>query len=146
MCVRCTVPCWVFLTRRICWPGSQSNSLPYTFAVHRSHENPAVQKAYEEFLGEPNSHKAHDLLVSVVLICSVPLMTWGGEPGGGETGGGDASIGVDTVVGFGRARSALPCGGPSLTAAVTRLSCAPLHLPSTWSEPRRVGELATSKE
>ncbi|EFJ50358.1 iron hydrogenase [Volvox carteri f. nagariensis] len=30
--------------------------------IRRSHENPAVQKAYEDFLGEPNSHKAHDLL------------------------------------------------------------------------------------
>ncbi|KAG2494905.1 hypothetical protein HYH03_006840 [Edaphochlamys debaryana] len=31
-------------------------------AIRRSHENPAVQKLYEEFLGEPNSHKAHELL------------------------------------------------------------------------------------
>ncbi|GIL60598.1 hypothetical protein Vafri_15126 [Volvox africanus] len=30
--------------------------------IRRSHENPAVQTAYKEFLGEPNSHKAHDLL------------------------------------------------------------------------------------
>ena len=28
----------------------------------KSHENPLVKKVYEEFLGEPNSHKAHELL------------------------------------------------------------------------------------
>ncbi|GJQ63581.1 MAG: ferredoxin [Melioribacteraceae bacterium] len=28
----------------------------------RSHENESVQKLYEEFLGEPNSHKSHELL------------------------------------------------------------------------------------
>lgn len=30
--------------------------------IRKSHENPAVQQLYKEFLGEPNSHKAHDLL------------------------------------------------------------------------------------
>ena len=30
--------------------------------VRKSHENPAVKKLYEEFLGEPGSHKAHELL------------------------------------------------------------------------------------
>lgn len=30
--------------------------------LRKSHENPAVKKLYEEFLGEPNSHKAHELL------------------------------------------------------------------------------------
>ncbi|NOY60847.1 MAG: 2Fe-2S iron-sulfur cluster binding domain-containing protein [Calditrichaeota bacterium] len=30
--------------------------------IRKSHENPAVLKLYEEFLGEPNSHKAHQLL------------------------------------------------------------------------------------
>ena len=28
----------------------------------QSHNNPQIKKLYEEFLGEPNSHKAHDLL------------------------------------------------------------------------------------
>ncbi len=28
----------------------------------KSHENPLVKKVYEEFLGEPNSHKSHELL------------------------------------------------------------------------------------
>ena len=28
----------------------------------KSHENPLIKKIYEEFLGEPNSHKAHELL------------------------------------------------------------------------------------
>lgn len=32
--------------------------------THRSHENPAIQEAYITYLGEPNSNKAHDLLVS----------------------------------------------------------------------------------
>ena len=27
-----------------------------------SNETPAVKKLYEEFFGEPNSHKAHELL------------------------------------------------------------------------------------
>ena len=30
--------------------------------LRKSHENPSVKKLYEEFLGEPNSHKAHELL------------------------------------------------------------------------------------
>lgn len=30
--------------------------------LRKSHENPAVKALYEEFLGEPNSHKAHELL------------------------------------------------------------------------------------
>ena len=30
--------------------------------LRQSHENPAVIKLYEEFLGKPNSHKAHELL------------------------------------------------------------------------------------
>jgi len=30
--------------------------------MRKSHENPAVKALYEEFLGEPNSHKAHELL------------------------------------------------------------------------------------
>ncbi|MBR5311404.1 MAG: [Clostridia bacterium] len=30
--------------------------------IRKSHENPIVKKVYEEFLGEPNSHKAHELL------------------------------------------------------------------------------------
>ncbi|MBO5712272.1 MAG: iron hydrogenase small subunit, partial [Acholeplasmatales bacterium] len=30
--------------------------------LRQSHENPAVKALYEEFLGKPNSHKAHELL------------------------------------------------------------------------------------
>ena len=30
--------------------------------IRKSHELPAVQKLYEEYFGEPNSHKAHELL------------------------------------------------------------------------------------
>ena len=33
-----------------------------TCDVRKSHENSAVKKLYDEFLGEPNSHKAHELL------------------------------------------------------------------------------------
>lgn len=33
-------------------------NLPY----RKSHENPIIKKVYEEYLGEPNSHKAHELL------------------------------------------------------------------------------------
>ena len=31
-------------------------------ALRKSHENPEIKKIYEEFLGKPNSHKAHELL------------------------------------------------------------------------------------
>ena len=31
-------------------------------ALRKSHENPEVQALYKEFLGEPNGHKAHQLL------------------------------------------------------------------------------------
>ncbi|KXZ55261.1 hypothetical protein GPECTOR_3g4 [Gonium pectorale] len=37
-------------------------SLDERSKVRRSHENPAIQQLYAEFLGEPMSHKAHDLL------------------------------------------------------------------------------------
>ena len=30
--------------------------------LRKSHENEAVLKLYAEYLGEPNSHKAHELL------------------------------------------------------------------------------------
>ena len=30
--------------------------------LRKSHENPYIQQLYEEFLGEPNGHKAHELL------------------------------------------------------------------------------------
>lgn len=30
--------------------------------IRQSHNNPMIQKIYNEFLGEPNSHKAHELL------------------------------------------------------------------------------------
>ena len=30
--------------------------------IRKSHENPVVKKMYEEFLGEPGSHKSHELL------------------------------------------------------------------------------------
>jgi NADP-reducing hydrogenase subunit HndD len=30
--------------------------------VRKSHENPIIKMVYDEFLGEPNSHKAHELL------------------------------------------------------------------------------------
>ena len=30
--------------------------------IRKSHENPAVQKLYEEFLGQPLSHKSHEVL------------------------------------------------------------------------------------
>ena len=30
--------------------------------IRQSHNNPQIQQLYKEFLGEPNSHKAHELL------------------------------------------------------------------------------------
>ena len=31
-------------------------------AIRKSHENPTIKKLYAEYLGEPNGHKAHELL------------------------------------------------------------------------------------
>ncbi len=36
----------------------QDASMP----IRKSHENPSIKKLYEEYLGKPGSHKAHDLL------------------------------------------------------------------------------------
>jgi ferredoxin hydrogenase gamma subunit len=50
------------------YQGSRVERMKATYAiddgakVRQSHNNPLVQKLYKEFLGEPNSHKAHDLL------------------------------------------------------------------------------------
>lgn len=45
--------------------GKRSNAL-YTIdeksTIRKSHENPVLQKIYEEYLGEPGGHKAHELL------------------------------------------------------------------------------------
>ncbi len=30
--------------------------------LRKSHENPAIQQLYKDYLGEPNSHKAHEIL------------------------------------------------------------------------------------
>jgi len=38
--------------------NADANKLEY----RKSHENPLIKKVYDEFLGEPNSHKAHELL------------------------------------------------------------------------------------
>ena len=31
-------------------------------AIRKSHENPSIKKVYDDFLGEPGSHKAHEIL------------------------------------------------------------------------------------
>jgi iron only hydrogenase large subunit-like protein len=31
-------------------------------ALRKSHENPAILQLYAEYLGEPNGHRAHELL------------------------------------------------------------------------------------
>ena len=31
-------------------------------ALRQSHNNPQIKKLYDEYLGEPNSHRAHELL------------------------------------------------------------------------------------
>ena len=30
--------------------------------IRKSHENPAIKQLYAEYLGEPGSHKAHEIL------------------------------------------------------------------------------------
>jgi iron only hydrogenase large subunit-like protein len=37
-------------------------ALDEQYGIRKSHKNPAVQQLYREFLGEPGSHKAHELL------------------------------------------------------------------------------------
>ncbi len=44
--------------------GSKLYQLDQRRTLRHSHENPEVLKAYEEFLGKPLSHKAHELLHS----------------------------------------------------------------------------------
>eukprot|EP00878_Enallax_costatus_P003750 GHUV01003966.1.p1 GENE.GHUV01003966.1~~GHUV01003966.1.p1 ORF type:complete len:391 (+),score=137.76 GHUV01003966.1:476-1648(+) len=40
--------------------------------LRRSHENPFIQALYEQFLGEPNSHKAHELLHTHYMAGGIP--------------------------------------------------------------------------
>lgn len=44
--------------------GAKLYDLDKSRTLRYSHENPEIQKAYEEFLGKPLSHKAHELLHS----------------------------------------------------------------------------------
>ena len=44
--------------------GAKLYHLDQNRKLRHSHENPEIQKAYEEFLGKPLSHKAHELLHS----------------------------------------------------------------------------------
>ncbi len=36
--------------------------------IRKSHENPEVKKIYKDFLGEPNSHRAHELLHTTYVV------------------------------------------------------------------------------
>ena len=49
-------------TRYYVDPRAATYSEDESMAIRKSHKNPAVQKLYAEFLGEPNSHIAHELL------------------------------------------------------------------------------------
>lgn len=49
---------WKKMDRRIVSVYDTDQSLP----IRKSHENPAIKYIYDEFFGEPNSHKAHELL------------------------------------------------------------------------------------
>ncbi|MBE5760781.1 MAG: 4Fe-4S dicluster domain-containing protein [Clostridiales bacterium] len=42
-------------------------------ALRKSHENPDIKKLYDEFLGAPNSHKAHELLHTTYTDRSIKL-------------------------------------------------------------------------
>ena len=35
--------------------------------IRKSHENPVIQKIYEEYLGEPGGHKSHELLHTIYI-------------------------------------------------------------------------------
>jgi len=43
-------------------PDEREHEEDEAMKIRKSHENPAVMKLYEEFLGEPLSHKSHELL------------------------------------------------------------------------------------
>lgn len=40
-------------------------------AIRKSHENPSIKKVYEEYFGEPGSHKAHEVLHTTYVKRSV---------------------------------------------------------------------------
>ena len=42
--------------------GQALLNIDHKMELRQSHENPAVKEMYAEFLGKPNSHKAHELL------------------------------------------------------------------------------------
>lgn len=49
--------------------------------IRKSHENPAIKALYEEFLGQPNGHKSHELLHTTYTRRTVlPRMVDGPEP------------------------------------------------------------------
>ena len=39
--------------------------------IRKSHENPSIKKVYEEYFGEPGSHKAHEVLHTTYVKRSV---------------------------------------------------------------------------
>lgn len=39
--------------------------------IRKSHENPAIKKLYEEYLGEPGSHRAHETLHTTYVKRSI---------------------------------------------------------------------------
>lgn len=49
---------WEKMTPRLDAIYRNDRNLP----VRKSHENPAIKKVYDEYFGEPNSHKSHELL------------------------------------------------------------------------------------
>ncbi len=46
------------LERRLAALYQADRELP----IRKSHQNPSIQKLYKEYLGEPGSHRAHELL------------------------------------------------------------------------------------
>ncbi len=38
------------------------NNVDRTSTIRKSHENPYIQKLYDEYLEKPGSHKSHELL------------------------------------------------------------------------------------
>ena len=39
--------------------------------IRKSHENPAIRKVYEEYLGEPGSERAHQILHTTYVKRSI---------------------------------------------------------------------------
>ena len=53
---------WFFKTKKVCKRTEAIYREDAGKPIRKSHENPSIKKIYEEYFGEPCSHKSHELL------------------------------------------------------------------------------------